>query len=213
MNLSWSPPNPLPSDFAGYVIERKNGAAGAWTPIVNTVPAGGSPLYGGATSIKDLVFDAGKYPYFYRVQTIDTCGTGPGSTYIEAQETYDYCTSLLPDGPTVLTASASSNTAVGLSWTAPATIPDDFAGYVIERKKDAGAWAAISGSPLWGTATTFTDTSMTDAGAAVYSYRVKAFDLCAAIPPNYSPLSNEASELYTTPARASRPCRRRRRSP
>jgi Tfp pilus assembly major pilin PilA len=189
VSLSWAAPTPDQGDLAGYEIERRNGATGTWTPII------GSPLYGGATTVKDKVTDAGTQSYFYRVRAFDSCGTPNfGAWSAEVAESFDPCSSALPNAPTGLTATASDDTGVYLSWSAPSPLPNDIAGYEIEFQDGAtGSWIPITESPTSGLATSVKQVIGT-AGTHVYSYRVRAFDLCAT--KNFSPWSSTATESY-----------------
>ena len=71
-----------------------------------------------------------------------------------------------PSAPTNLTATATSSTAVALSWTAGSS---NQTGYKLDRSSDGGTtWATIA-SP---TGTTYTDTGLT--AGMTYDYRVRA---------------------------------------
>lgn len=70
--------------------------------------------------------------------------------------------------PTGLVATASSQTAVGLTWAAPAS--GAVAGYVVERRESVGGSPTLL--PTGGTAATFTDSQVSTKTA--YLYRVRA---------------------------------------
>ncbi len=190
VTLSWSAPSPDQGDLAGYEIERKDGAGGAWAPISR------SPLYGGATTVKDLVTDAGTHAYFYQVRAFDSCVTpNYGGWSSAVGESFDPCTSTLPNAPTALTVTAADDAGVTLTWAAPSPLPNDLAGYEIQYKVGAGgSWAAIDESPTSGTATTVTHVIGT-AGTQEYYYQVRAYDFCAS--KNYSPWHGPVNETYT----------------
>jgi chitodextrinase len=94
--------------------------------------------------------------------------------------------SAAPSAPTALAATASSSSAIGLTWKAPATIPANCS--VIGYKILGGTTAnpnAVIGS-VSGTTTTFSNTGLT--AATTYYYLVEALDADGP-----SALSNQAS--------------------
>lgn len=197
VTIVWTDPVPRPSDLAGYIVERGVGTQttppSTWAAIAT--------INGTTRTYKDPVADAGTNYYYYQVKAFDTCTPTPnvGPPSPSTNEYYDYCSSLLPDGPTLLVITAESAGGVSLSWTAPLPLHDDLGGYLIERSPDGVSWTAAGSSGA--TVTTFTDTPPADfanAGIA-YRYRVRAKDLCANTPPNYSPYSNTVTESFTDP--------------
>jgi hypothetical protein len=74
-----------------------------------------------------------------------------------------------PTAPTVLTATATSATAINLAWTDNA---NNESGFAIERALGAGAFAQIAS--VGADAVTYTDSGL--AAATAYSYRVRAYN-------------------------------------
>jgi hypothetical protein len=88
--------------------------------------------------------------------------------------------------PSVLTATADSDTSVSLAWTDNATGED---GYTVERETGSGPFTVLA--TLGPDSTSFTDT--TASGGTTYTYRVTAFN---SIPATSGP----ATATVTTPA-------------
>jgi type II secretory pathway component PulJ len=202
---------PVTADLAGYEIQRTTGADSVTAPAPTSTGWITIHTVWGANlnaTYKDPVTDAGARFYWYRVRSFDTCGPTAGCPACSPRysawstgvvEWYDYCSSLLPFGPTSLVITAQNAGGIDLQWLAPSPLPDDLGGYLIERSANATTWTQV-GTAL-ATALTYHDTPPADfalAGVA-YSYRVRANDLCASTPPNYSPYSNVVQESFTDP--------------
>ena len=128
IDLSWTAPSDTgTSAVRGYRIEMSNDAGTSWTILVaNTT----------ATTYKHTGLDPGTTRY-YRVRAIN--GTGAGAPSNVARATTGVAVGA-PGPPTNLGATASGDTAIDLSWTAPSdTGTSAVSGYRIEVSSDAGA--------------------------------------------------------------------------
>ena len=139
INLSWSPP----ASHGGAAITAyrmqwsPDGTADSWTDLTpNTMPP--------ATSRQHTGLDAGITRH-YRVYAINSVGESAQSSNI-AMATTTTGTGIAPDKPTLLRATASGQTTINLSWTAPANSGSTpLFGYRIEVSEDAGTnWEDFS---------------------------------------------------------------------
>ena len=164
INLSWTAPSDNGgATITGYQIELSADAGSDWSDLVANT---------GTTST--TYTHTGLLPgttYHYRISAINSAGTGNPSSIDHA--TTDAAS--VPDAPTGLTATASGQTNIVLSWTAPsndggATIT----GYQIEMSTDAGAnWSDLVANTE-SSATTFTHTGLPE--SATRHYRVYAIN-------------------------------------
>lgn len=178
--LSWTAPaSDGGESITGYKIERKI-AAGSWSDLVADTGTTG-------TTYSDTGLTASTL-YTYRVSAINSVGTGTASG--EGSDTTDAAPTA-PGTPTSLSATTSSHSAIGLSWTAPASDGGSaITGYKIEQKEGAGSWTtrvADTGS----TSTSFNATSLT--AETLYTYRVSAINIAGT-----SSASSEASDTTDT---------------
>ena len=165
INLRW---NDNSNNEDGFRIERKTGAGGAYSQIVQTAA--------GATSYQNTGLTPNTL-YYYRVYAFNAGGNSGYSNEIPAT------TSLTPPvAPSGLSASAVSSSQIDLQWNDNSSNED---GFRIERKTDAGgAWSQIA-------QTAEGATSYQNTGRRVnttYFYRVCAFNFRGS-----SGYSNEAS--------------------
>ena len=182
INLSWT----ASTDNVGvtaYLVERCQGAGcSSFAQIAS--PAG--------TTYSDSTLTSGT-SYSYRVRATDAAGNLGGYSNISSATTID---TVAPSAPSNLTATASGDTQVNLSWTA-STDNVGVTGYLVERCQGAGcsSFAQIA-SP---TATTYVDNTV--AAGTSYSYRVRATDAGS----NLSGYSNTSSATTTDTAAPSAP--------
>src|SRR5438093_1249993 len=143
------------------MIERSANGGSTWTIMVSN---SGST----ATTYSDTGLAAGT-TYTYRVSAINSVGTGSPSSNASATTL-----AVAPSPPTGLTATAVSSSQINLSWTAPNNGGSAITGYKVERSTDSGStWStfvANSGS----TATTYSDTGLSDSTS--YAYSVSAIN-------------------------------------
>lgn len=195
IDLSW---RSNATDATGFKIERKTGAAGAWSQV-GTVP-----------SNTTTYSSAGLSPatsYVYRVRAYNVGGDSPYSNEASAAparrnpwERETPPTSLgpgketvatlpAPAAPSHLTASAVSAAQIDLRWQDNA---GNERGFTIERKTGAtGSWSPIAS--LGANVTVHRDTGV--GGNVLYYYRVRAGNQAGV-----SPYSNEASAGWIPPA-------------
>ena len=177
INLAWT----AATDNVGvtsYLIERCQGAGCSNFAQIATAPA---------TAFSDTGLTA-QTSYSYRVRATDAASNlGPYSNTATAST--PFVDTQPPTAPSNLTATATSSSAIALSWTA-ATDNVAVTSYLIERCSGAGC---SSFAQIGTTATTaFSNTGLT--AQTSYSYRVRASDAAN----NLGPYSGTASA--TTPA-------------
>ena len=160
----------------GYRIERCSGTGCSnFVQIATT---------SGATTFSDGGLTAST-SYSYRVRAADDAGNLSAYSNTASATTQAGSDTTPPSAPSNLAATASSNTAIGLTWTA-STDNVGVTGYRIERCAGSGcsSFAQIGTTT---TATTFSDSGLT--ASTSYSYRVRATDAAG----NLSAYSNTAS--------------------
>jgi fibronectin type 3 domain-containing protein len=109
--------------------------------------------------------------YYYVVKAVDADGTSAASTQAQAETSAASCTTV-PSAPTGLTATASSSSAIGLSWSA-VTPPANctISSYSVYGGTTANPTTLIAGGL---TGTTYSNTGLT--ASTEYYYVVKAVD-------------------------------------
>jgi fibronectin type 3 domain-containing protein len=135
-------------------------------------PGSGNLIASGVTSTSYTNTGlAASTTYYYLVETLDSYGASAASPQAQATTTGGTC-SAVPPAPTGLTATASSSSAIGLSWTAP-TAPSNctISSYTV--------YGGTTTNPTTAIASGLTSTSYTNSGLAAsttYYYLVKAVD-------------------------------------
>jgi fibronectin type 3 domain-containing protein len=127
--------------------------------------------------------------YYYVVEAVDSYGASAASTQASAETSAAAsCDSVPPTGPTSLTATASSSSAISLSWTAaPANPPCTITSYNVYRSTTNAFSPSSSNLIASGvTGTTYSNTGL--AASTTYYYLVEALDSYGA-----SAASNQAS--------------------
>jgi len=160
----------------GYDIERCAGAGCTAFAQIGTTS--------GTTTFADSGLTAST-AFRYRVRASDASGNLSGYSNIASATTSASSDTQAPTVPSSLTATASSSSQIGLSWTA-STDNVGVTGYRIERCVGASCTTFAQIGTTTG-ATTFTDTGL--AASTVYRYRTRAADLAG----NLSGYSNIAS--------------------
>jgi len=113
--------------------------------------------------------------YYYKVEAVDADGSSAASAQASAETQAASCTTV-PSAPTGLTATASSSSVIGLSWTA-VTPPANctISSYSIYRSATSGFTASSSNLIASGvTGTTYSNTGLT--ASTTYYYVVEAVD-------------------------------------
>ena len=128
--------------------------------------------------------------YYYKVEAVDADGTSAASAQATATtQAGASCTAVPPTGPTNLAATASSSSAIGLTWTAaPENPPCTTTSNSVFRGTTNG-FTPGSGNlvaSVAGTSTTYSDTGL--AASTTYYYVVEALDSYGA-----SAASNQAN--------------------
>ena len=163
IDLSWTAPaSDGGSAITGYKIEISSDGGNAWTThLANTT----SP----ATTYEHTGLAASTTRH-YRVSAINTNGAGAASN-VDGATTG----TTVPDAPTGLAATASGNTRINLSWTAPASDGGSpISGYKIEESPNGNSnWTTLEADTN-GPATTYSHTGLS-AGATRH-YRVSAIN-------------------------------------
>jgi len=141
-------------------------------------------VYGGTTANPTTVIASGvtgttysntglaaSTTYYYLVKALDADGTSAASAQAQATTSAASCTTV-PSAPTGLTATASSSTAIGLSWSA-VTPPANcsISSYTVYGGTTANPTTVIASGV---TGTTYSNTGLTP--STTYYYAVKALD-------------------------------------
>ena len=111
IGLSWTAVTP-PSNCTISSYSVYGSTTNGFTPSTGTLIASGVT----GTSYTNTGLAASK-TYYYKVEAVDSDGASPASTQATAETSAASC-SAVPSAPTGLTATASSSTVIGLSWTA-----------------------------------------------------------------------------------------------
>ena len=183
IGLSWTAVTP-PANCAisSYSVYRST--TSGFIPSSSTLVASG--VTGTTYSNTDL---AASTTYYYIVEAVDADGaSGPsGQASATTQSSSGSC-SAVPSAPTGLTATASSSSAIALSWTA-VTPPANcsISGYSVYGSTTSGFTPSSSNLIASGvTATTYTNTGLT--ASTTYYYKIEAVDADGS-----SPASAQAS--------------------
>jgi fibronectin type 3 domain-containing protein len=112
--------------------------------------------------------------YYYKVEATDADGSSAASTQASAETQAASC-SAVPSAPTGLTATASSSSAIGLSWTA-VTPPANcsISSYSVYGSTTSGFTPGSGNLITTTTGTTYTNTGL--AASTTYYYKVEATD-------------------------------------
>jgi fibronectin type 3 domain-containing protein len=130
--------------------------------------------------------------YYYVVKALDAEGTSAPSTQASAETSAPPCAAV-PSAPTGVTATATSSSAIGLSWSA-VTPPADctISSYIVYSSKTSGFTPSSSTLIASGlTGTTYSNTGL--AASTTYYYIVEALD-------SYGTSAASAQESATTQA-------------
>jgi fibronectin type 3 domain-containing protein len=183
IGLTWNAaPPPAGCTINSYSVYSST--TSGFTPSSSNLVASGipSPSYSN-TGL------AASTTYYYVVEAVDLFGTSAASLQASAETlAAATCDSVPPTGPTNLTATASSASAIALSWTAaPANPPCTITSYNVYASTTSGFTPSSSNLVASGvTGTTYTNTGLV--ASTTYYYLVEALDSFGA-----SAASNQAS--------------------
>ena len=149
VNLSWTD---TAGDQTGFYVERSPDDS-TWTQIASTT----------STSYQDTGLSSGT-TYYYRIRAYNAGGDSAYTSVASA-----ITQTPIPAAPTTLVATASSTSAIALSWTDNS---NNETGYYVERSPDNSNWTQIAS--LGPNVTTYSDTSLPS--ATTYYYRVRAYN-------------------------------------
>jgi len=183
IGLTWTAVTPPANcTISSYSVYRST--TSGFTPGSGNLVASGltSPSYSDTGLLASTT-------YYYKVVAVDSYGTSAASAQATATTPAASCTSVPPTGPTGLTATASSSSAIGLSWTAaPENPPCTTTSNNVYRSTTNG-FTPGSGNlvaSVAGASTTYSDTGL--AASTTYYYAVEALDSFGS-----SAASNQAS--------------------
>ena len=158
ITLNITAPTTGGSDLTGYELQRYEN--GQWNTI--TAPATDAETF----------TDKGLTPgvkYYYAMRASNSSGTGAWSNVEDGVATAGN-----PDPPT-LTATATGETTIRLTWNVPANNGTPITGYELERRNAGNdAWEEIDGFAATDTVTEFIDTGRMP--GQTYSYRIRALE-------------------------------------
>jgi beta-galactosidase len=172
IGLTWTAVTPPANcTISSYSVNRST--TSGFTPSSSTLVASG--LTSASYSNTGL---AASTTYYFKVVAVDAYGTSAASAQAQATtQTAPACTSVPPTGPTNLTATASSSSAISMSWTAaPVNPPCTLTSNNVFRGTTNG-FTPGSGNlvgSVAATATTYSDTGL--AASTTYYYLVEALD-------------------------------------
>ncbi len=158
IDLAWTAPAANGTAIRGYTLQRKAGS-GSYANVSTSIA-------GSATSYSDTGLTPGT-TYTYQIRAANSDGNAAWSNDASATT----LTAMVPSAITDLSATATSSTAIDLTWSAPADGGDAITGYTIQRKAGSGDYANISTS-ISASATSYSDTGLTRGTA--YTYRIQA---------------------------------------
>jgi putative transposon-encoded protein len=173
IDLTW---NDNSSDETGFKIERRSGG-GAFVEVATTAA--------NVVTFSDSGLAAAT-SYAYRARAFNA--VGPSAYSSETSVTTQAAPVPPPAAPSNLTAAATSQTQVSLTWTDNS---NNETGFRVERRTGSGAFAEIA-SP-GANVTTFGDSGLTP--ATTYGYRVRAVNSTG--PSSYSNETTAATQAAT----------------
>ncbi|XP_072021853.1 twitchin-like isoform X7 [Amphiura filiformis] len=135
--LAWKPPKHAPEEVENYVVEKKDGETGRWTPVSSFVPN---------THFKMRNLRPGE-EYQFRVMAQNPYGVSKPITSdpIIAKHPFD-----APSAPEAPEAKETDRNAITLGWRPPA---DDggspITGYIVEKREEGTSkWIPVTRTPV-----------------------------------------------------------------
>ena len=168
IGLSWSAVTP-PANCTISSYKVYGSTTSGFTPSSSNLIASTTGLTYSNTGL------AASTTYYYVVEAVDADGSSAASTQASAKTSAASC-SAVPSAPTGLTATASSSSAIGLSWSA--VIPPancSISSYSVYGSTTSGFTPSSSNLIASGvTGTTYSNTGL--AASTTYYYKVEAVD-------------------------------------
>ena len=163
LDVSWTAPTNTGPAITSYDLQYREGASGSFT-------AGPQGVTGSSAAIASLMASTS-----HQVQVRATNAEGDGAWSFPGTGRTGQPGTTVPGAPTGLVATASGNTRINLSWTAPAiTGGSPITGYKIEVSPDGNSnWSDLEASTN-SPATTYAHTGL--AAATTRHYRVSAIN-------------------------------------
>jgi hypothetical protein len=171
INLAWTADTaPANCTISGYNVYRST--TSGFTPSSSNLIASGVT----ATSYSSTGLTAST-TYYFKIEAVDSEGDSAASSQASAETSAASasCTTL-PSAPTGLTATASSSSAIGLTWTAD-TAPANctISGYNIYSSTTSGFTPSSSNEVVAGvTGASYSNTGLT--ASTTYYYKIEAVD-------------------------------------
>ena len=167
IGLSWSAVTP-PSNCTISSYKVYASTTSGFTPSSSNLIASTTGMTYSNTGL------AASTTYYYVVEAVDADGASAASTQASAKTSAASC-SAVPSAPTGLTATASSSSAIGLSWSA-VTPPANcsISSYNVYGSTTSGFTPSSSNLITTTTGTTYSNTGL--AASTTYYYKVEAVD-------------------------------------
>ncbi len=187
INLSWAAPlNTGGVAISGYRIEVSTNGGTRFTNLVEDTGSG-------STIYSHTGLSAGTTRH-YQVRAINSVGPSPPSN--TASATTDVPTATAPDAPTSLTATASGQTIINLSWAAPLNTGGvAISGYRIEVSTNGGSRFTNLVEDTGSAGTIYSHTGLS-AGTTRH-YQVRAINSVGPSPPSNT--ANTTTNMANTP--------------
>jgi hypothetical protein len=171
VNLSWGAVTPPANCAVTYSVYRST--VSGFTPSAATLVASG--LTAASSASTGL---AASTTYYFVVQAVDAVGSTPSAQASATTQAVSACT-LAPAAPGSVVATATSSSAIGLSWAAVTPPASCAVTYGVYRSTTAGFTPSAANQVATGlTATSFASTGLT--ASTTYYFVVQAVDAAGA---------------------------------
>ncbi len=190
ISLSWTGVS-APSGCASLTYSMYGSTTSGFTPGSGNLIASG--LTGTSYSNTGLTAST---TYYYKVEAVDTVGSSAASTQAQATTLAASCSSA-PSAPTGLTATASSSSAIGLTWSA-VTPPANctISSYSVYGSTTRGFTPGSGNLIASGvTGTSYSNTGLT--ASTTYYYKVEAVDTVGSSAPSTQAQATTLSNVTT----------------
>lgn len=154
LHVQWTVPNDGDSALTGYVLEWCL-ASDNFSPLVGTTSPGAGDTDFDITSLTNGV------SYKSRIRAVNAIGESDNSNTLTATP------ATAPSAPAAPTAVAISDTAIDVSWVAPAANGSPITGYKVESNVNGGGYTTLV-ADTGTTAVIYHDTGLTTGDSVVY---------------------------------------------